>query len=193
MRNKIEKVKPTMENILRIGARITKDPLIKYALYRAAEQAAVLGIDPNPWGYRNKNMKGAGDPEAYQCAHIENRRIKMPEIGKDIMIVCNTQYPEKTQWGYRSYRFRIIKPRIILIPHGGWHRGGESVVSYPQLKKYILTTCVKQVDVKEKKYKYNDYYGHPCTASQYNVVRYINDASSIPENMSEDDIIIDMW
>ena len=155
---KIEKVAPTLDNILKYGIRCTDDVRYKIALMRAREILAIRGGQRSPYWIDDECTSKILNLEMYQCAHVDGQRIRMGDL--DVYIVTNCSYPVMNDYGYKSYSYRIIKPRITIVPSGNYRSGRRTVVSFTKLKKYLKTCMIGRIDdtkqLAERKLKIRD-------------------------------------
>ena len=158
MRKLIEKLIPTYENIYRVGAMVTKDPVLKMMMYRAAERCSILGPK-----YKDDTIYGHvlndEDRQILRDRWAKHGDTKLAAIWRHLYSPSHGTYNAYTNVGLyievqhkyeyfhkgNYYEFhKVLKPRIVYYEHGSRY-AGKTVVSYTLLKKYLKTLVTSQV------------------------------------------------
>lgn len=153
MRKLIEKLIPTYENIYRVGAMVTKDPVLKMTMYRAAERCSILGPK-----YKDDAIYGHvlndEDKQILRDRWVKHGDTKLAAIWRHLYNTYSSSYDTYKSGVYievqhrceyfKGHFYRILKPRIMYWGKGSRYEG-KTVVSYTLLKKHLKTLLTSQV------------------------------------------------
>ena len=195
----MEKLLPTLSNIIKVGIKLCKSPMDKMLLLRAREAVLLYpgtverATYCSPCCKDNEFIKGRVRTDLYSMTLGYEARVRNIDPKWDIVIKYQkvTIYNEDVEGEY----VQAVKPRICRIEKGSYRFDDGVMCSYAKLKKYLKTCISSSVQLPVKEFQAGiDDDGKPTYYHRGDVARFLDDIKEAKYiRLTNQDTLVDVW